>query len=56
MDLEAGHMIENVYLYCASEGLATVVRGKIDRKSIHAFLKLRPDQTVLCAQTIAYPK
>lgn len=56
MDLEAGHMIENVYLYCASEGLATVVRGKIDRESIHAFLKLRPDQTVLCAQTVGYTK
>ncbi len=56
MDLETGHMIENVYLYCASESLATVVRGKIDRKSIHAFLKLRPNQIVLCAQTVGYTK
>lgn len=32
--VDAGFVSENVYLLCASEGLATVVRGSIDRVSL----------------------
>jgi SagB-type dehydrogenase family enzyme len=52
----AGFIGQNVYLFCASEGLATVVRGLIDREAISKVMKLRPDQRVLLAQSVGYPK
>jgi SagB-type dehydrogenase family enzyme len=52
----AGAISQNVYLFCASEGLATVVRASIDRPGLAAALKLRPDQKILLAQTVGYPK
>ena len=51
----AGFIGENVYLYCASAGLATVVRGTIDRPALAKTMKLRPDQRILLAQTVGYP-
>jgi SagB-type dehydrogenase family enzyme len=51
----AGFISENVYLYCASAGLATVVRGTIDRPALAKTMKLRPDQRILLAQTVGYP-
>jgi SagB-type dehydrogenase family enzyme len=51
-----GFISQNVYLYCASQGLATVVRGLIDRESMAKLMKLRPDQKVILAQSIGYPK
>ena len=51
-----GHISQNVYLYCASEGLATVVRGLVDRPALAKKMGLRPDQKVLLAQTVGYPK
>ena len=52
----AGAISQNVYLFCASEGLATGVRASIDRPALAAALKLRPDQKILLAQTVGYPK
>lgn len=51
-----GFISQNVYLYCASEGLATVVRGLIDRESMAEVMKLRPEQKVMLAQSVSYPK
>jgi nitroreductase len=51
-----GLISENVYLYCASEGLATVVRANIDRPALARVMKLRPDQKIILAQTVGYPK
>lgn len=51
-----GFISQNVYLYCASEGLATVVRGLIDRESMAELMKLRPEQKVMLAQSVSYPK
>jgi SagB-type dehydrogenase family enzyme len=51
-----GFISQNVYLYCASEGLATVVRGMVDREVLAKALKLRPDQKVMLAQSVGYPK
>jgi SagB-type dehydrogenase family enzyme len=53
---DVGFISENVYLYCASEGLATVVRGSIDRSSLAKAMKLRSDQKIILAQTVGYPK
>ena len=52
----AGFISQNVYLYCASEGLATVVRGLVDREAVSKALKLRSDQYVTWAQSVGYPK
>jgi len=53
---DTGFIAQNVYLYCASEGLATVVRGSIDRAALAKAMKLRPDQKIILAQTVGYPK
>ena len=51
-----GAIFQNVYLFCASENLACIVRAMVDRDAIAKELKLRPDQKVLIAQTVAYFK
>ena len=53
---DVGFIAENVYLYCASQGLGCVVRGMVDRKSLAGILKLRADQKVMLAQTVGYVK
>ena len=53
---DAGFIAQNVYLFCASEGLAVVVRGGVDRAALAKVMKLRPDQKILLAQTVGYPK
>ncbi len=54
--VDAGVIAENVYLFCASEGLNVVVRGFVPRDKLGPALKLRPDQKIMLAQTIGYPK
>jgi nitroreductase len=51
-----GAIAENVYLFCASEGLACIVRAMVDRDAITKTLKLRPEQKVTLAQTVAFFK
>jgi len=53
---DTGFISQNVYLYCASEGLATVVRGSIDRQALAKVMKLRSDQKVILTQSVGYPK
>ena len=53
---DAGFISQNVYLFCASEGLATVVRGSMDRVALAKAMKLRPQQKIILAQTVGYPK
>jgi len=53
---DCGFIAENVYLYCASAGLATVVRGSVDRASLGQALKLSPNQRILLAQTVGHGK
>ncbi|MBU0504018.1 MAG: nitroreductase family protein [Candidatus Omnitrophota bacterium] len=53
---DTGFISQNVYLYCASAGLATVVRGWIDKPALSKAMKLRPDQRITLAQTVGYPK
>jgi len=51
-----GFIGQNVYLYCASEGLVTVIRGAIDREEMAKVMKLRPEQRVTLAQSVGYPR
>lgn len=52
---DAGCMAQNVYLYCACAGLATVVRGLVDRRRLAKALGLRPTQRIALAQTVGLP-
>jgi nitroreductase len=51
-----GFISQNVYLFCASEGLATVVRGSVNKAALAKKMGLRPDQQIVLAQTVGYPK
>lgn len=52
----AGAMAQNVYLYCASAGLATVIRAWLDRDALAQAMGLNNDQQVLLSQTVGRPK
>lgn len=51
---DAGFISQNVYLFCASEGLATVVRGSLDRDKLEKKMKLASEQKIILAQTVGY--
>ena len=46
---------QNIYLYCAGAGLATVVRGLINRRVLAHALNLTATQRIALAQTVGYP-
>lgn len=46
---------ENVYLFCASEGIGTVVRGAINRPLLASALRLGENQHVILAQSVGFP-
>jgi nitroreductase len=51
----AGAMAQNVYLYCASAGLATVLRAWVDRQALAQAMGLSNEQQVLMCQTLGRP-
>lgn len=51
----AGAMAQNVYLYCASTGLATVMRAWFDRTALGQSMGLDADQQILLTQTVGMP-
>jgi SagB-type dehydrogenase family enzyme len=53
---DTGFIGQNVYLYCAAAGLATVIRAHLDRPALAEAMKLRPDQNITLAQSVGYPK
>jgi nitroreductase len=53
---DVGFIGQNVYLYCASEGLATVFRGSVDRARLAQTLRLPAAKFITCAQTVGYPR
>ena len=52
----AGAIAQNVYLFAASAGLATVLRAWIDRGAVARALGLSDDQEVLLSQTVGFGK
>ena len=54
--MDTGFIAENVYLFCASEGLSTVARGLFDPELLSKAMRLRPDQRIILTQSIGYPK
>jgi nitroreductase len=56
VNIDVGYISQNVYLFCASEGLVTGARAMVDKKALGEQLKLRPDQLIVLAQSVGYPK
>lgn len=52
---DAAFISENVYLFCASEGLVTGVRAWIDKDVLAKAMKLRPAQHIILAQCVGFP-
>ena len=55
-NIDVGYISQNVYLFCASEGLVTGARMSVNRATLGPKLKLRPDQMIILAQSVGYPK
>jgi nitroreductase len=53
---DVGFIAQNVYLYCASVGLGTVVRGWFDGNDIKTAFGLAENQAPILAQTVGYRK
>lgn len=53
---DAGAISQNVYLFCASEGLATVVRASLDAPALAKAMGLRNEQRIVLAQSVGVPK
>jgi nitroreductase len=53
---DTGFIGQNVYLFCASEGLVTVFRAMLDREALGKAMNLRPDQHITFSQTVGYPR
>ena len=54
--VDAGFIGQNVYLFCASEGLGSVFRAAVDYKKLENAMQLEGEQFVTFAQTVGYPK
>ncbi len=53
---DIGFIGQNVYLYCASEGLACVFRASLDAERLARILGLGETRFIMFAQTVGYPK
>ena len=53
--IHAGAIMQNVYLFCAKEGLAAVARASIDYDACAKALKLGSGQRIIIGQTVGYP-
>lgn len=51
----AGFIGQNVYLFCASEGLGAVIRDSMDRPALRELMQLTDNQVIVLAQTVGYP-
>lgn len=52
--IDTGYISQNVYLYCASAGLGTVVHD-LNRTPLAEAMGLRPDQRIILAQAVGRP-
>lgn len=54
--IDSGYISQNIYLFAASENLATVVRGMVPRKEVEKLLQLKETQFVTVVQTVGFQK
>ncbi len=52
---DTGFIAANIYLYCASEGLATVLRTSFDHSPLTRALRLDRGEFVTFVQSVGYP-
>jgi SagB-type dehydrogenase family enzyme len=52
---DTGFISQNVYLFCASEGLATVVRGWVDKERLSEAMGLPGSMRIMLCQTVGRP-
>jgi SagB-type dehydrogenase family enzyme len=52
----AGFIGQNVYLFCASAGLNTVIRAWVDKDVLKKEMNLKEDQHIVLAQTVGFPE
>ncbi len=52
---DVGFISQNVYLFCASAGLGTVVRGSVANDALAQALELPKQKRIILAQTVGYP-
>ena len=52
---DTGFISQNVYLFCASRGLATVVRGWFDHEMLAKAMNLPERVRIILCQTVGYP-
>lgn len=53
---DCGFIAQNVYLFCASEKLGTVVRGSVPKEQLAKILGLSNEDQILLCQTVGYKK
>lgn len=53
--IDTGFISQNVYLFCASEKLHTVVLGWVDKEALHKAMKLKPAQKIILTQPVGFP-
>lgn len=54
--VDTGFISQNVYLFCASEKLSTVVLGWVNKPELKKIMGLKPSQEVILTQPVGYPK
>lgn len=54
--IDCGFICQNVYLFSASNDLACVVRGSIDKAEMEKFLNLPENMKVIITQSVGYKK
>jgi len=53
--VDTGFISQNVYLFCASEGLSTVVLGWVDKPALEKIMQLEDSKKVILTQPVGYP-
>jgi SagB-type dehydrogenase family enzyme len=53
--VDTGFISQNVYLFCASEGLSTVVLGWVDKERLAGKMGLPGEKKVILTQPVGYP-
>jgi nitroreductase len=54
--VDTGFIGQNVYLFCAAEGLGSVFRGAVPYEKLEKAMQLPAEQFVTFCQTVGYPK
>lgn len=54
--IDSGFILQNVGLFCASEGLANVIRGSFNKKLLPELLRLTDNQIITITQVVGYPE